>query len=118
MTQFVEQQENIQFVEFLPKGKKAREGSYIIKEGETLEGLVETIKDSDTYTKVYTLKVKGVDPSLVITGKKALVDGMGHGSLHVKPVIVGDLVRITFAGLYSTKNGKGYNLKVAVSRSK
>ena len=118
MTNFIRQEENVTFVEWLPKGKKAREGSYVIDEGKTLEGLVQNIKDSDTYGKVYTLKVKGVDTSLIVTGKKSLNDGMGYGEMVVDPVNEGDIVQLTFVGMYKTKGKDGYKILVAVARAK
>ena len=118
MSTFVKQEEDATFVEWLPKGKKPRDGSYIVKEGETLEGLVSIIKDSDTYKKVYTLKVKGEESALIITGKKSLNDGMGYGEMQVEPVKEGDLVQLTFVGMYKTKGKDGYKIIVAVARAK
>jgi len=112
---FQEQREEIIFVAF---GKEnAKENSYIVNEGEALEGLVEKIRDSQMYKKVYQLRVKGVDKPLVITGKMGLVEQMGHGEKQVEPVKEGDLVRITYIGMFKTGKGKdAYKFKVEVDR--
>jgi hypothetical protein len=69
------------------------------------------------YKKVYQLKVKGVEKSLIITGKTGLVEDMGHGEKAVDPVKEGDLVRITYLGMIKTGTGKdSYKFKVEVDK--
>jgi hypothetical protein len=112
---YQEQREEVIFVAF---GKeKARENSYVVLEGNTLEGIVEKIRDSQMYKKVYQFRVKGVDKPVVVTGKQGLVEKMGHGESPVEPVKEGDLVRITYIGMFKTGKGKdAYNFKVEVDR--
>ena len=113
---FVEQREDIIFVAF---GKEnAKDGSYVVEEGQSLIGTVVSIRDSQTYQKIYTLQVKDVPKPLLITGKRALVEAMGHGTRVVPPVKEGDLVKITYLGKIKTNKGKSaYNFKVEVDRS-
>ena len=117
MSQWQEQEENVKFVAF---GKEnAKEGSYIVEEGKTLEGVVEKIKDSSKgYGKIYQLRTKGVEEALIICGKTDLNNKLGYGNTAVMPVGEGDEVRITFTGMKPTKRGKPmYTFKVAVKRA-
>lgn len=117
---WTEQREEILFVVFgKEKVKPGQEAnSYVVEEGKAVEGLVEKIRDSATYKKVYQLRVKGVDKPLVMTGKTGLVEQMGHGEKLVEPVKEGDLVRITYLGMFKTGKGKdAYNLRVEVYRN-
>lgn len=110
------QEENVKFVAF---GKKqAKEGSYVIEEGKTLEGVIETIKPSEKgYGYIYTLRTKGVEESLIVLGKTDLNNKLGYGNSAVKPVQEGDMVRIKFTGMKPTKKGKSmYVFEVAVNR--
>jgi ribosomal protein S17 len=102
--------EDVIFVAF---GKEnAKENSLIVETGGTIEGHVVKIADSETYKKVYTLQVAGQTKRAVITGKTLLIKQMERNE-----VKEGDLVRITFLGMFKTSKGKpGYNLKVEVNR--
>jgi len=83
--------------------------SYLVKVGESLEGVVTEIKDSTKYTKIYTLKKKGEVKPIVITGKTDLVKKMGHSTAKVPKVVkVNDLVQITFKGVTKTTKGNNY----------
>jgi len=117
MSQWQTQEENVKFVAF---GKKAaKPDSYVVKEGETLEGVIENIKDSSKgYGKIYTVRTKGVDESLIVLGKTDLNNQMGYGNTATVPVIAGDEVRITFKGMKPTKRGKSmYTFSVEVKRA-
>lgn len=96
---------------------KDKNRAIIIKEGEYIEGIVENIKDSDIYGKIYTLRVEGKDRPVIITGKTALNNAMGHGTLTVRHVVqTGDLVRIEYLGQQKNKKGrKFYAFKVLVA---
>jgi hypothetical protein len=116
MSKWQEQEENVKFVAF---GKEnAKEGSYVVEEGETLEGVIERIKDSTKgYGKIYQLRTKGVEEALIICGKTDLNNKFGYGNTAVMPISEGDEVRITYTGMKPTKKGKPmYTLKVLVKR--
>lgn len=107
-------------VKFLILGKtnvKKPDTSFVIDLGQTVEGLVTEIKDSELYGKIYRLRVKSLDVPLIITGKTQLNDKLGYGKMEVKPVKVNDEVRITWTGTFKTKNGKGYTFDVAIARA-
>lgn len=93
--------------------------SLLIKEGESVEGVLTEIKDSPKYGKIYRLKVKGQDKPVVITGKSDLRDQMGHGDKTAKLVAeVNDLVQITFKGKTKTQAGNDYyNFKVGIAKN-
>ena len=105
------QQDEVTFVAF---GKEnAKQNSLVIEKDAFIEGHVTKIADSETYKKIYTLKVAGQDKPVVITGKTLLIKGMERNS-----VKEGDLVRITYLGMFKTSKGKpGYNIRVEVDRN-
>ncbi len=99
--------EDIFFASFgkIKKGQDAKK-SILIKEGESITGVVTKISDSTVYKKIYRLKVKKLDKPVVVLGKTDLVNKMGHGTAKAKIVVKeNDLVQITFNGM--TKTGKG-----------
>ena len=107
-------------VKFLTLGKKNVQKaatSFVIEQGETVEGLVTEIKESELYKKVFTLKVKGEDRPVVVTGKRDLLNKTGFGKLSVTPVKAGDMLRLTWIGTYKAKNGTGYKFEVGIKRS-
>lgn len=112
-----EQEENVKFVAF--GKKKQKEGSYLVKEGETLEGVIEKIKESQRgYGYIYNIRTKGVEESLIVLGSTDLNNKLGYGNSAVKPVEEGDQVRIQFTGMKPTKKGKEmYTFKVLVNRT-
>ena len=117
MTKWEEQEENSRFVAF---GKaKAKEGSYVVNEGDVLEGVIEAIKDTDKgYGKIYQLRSKGVEEALIVLGCVDLNNKLGYGNTAVPKVVEGDEVRITFTGMKPTKKGKSmYTFKVQVRRA-
>ena len=113
MTKFVTnttQEDDVKFVVFgaLKAGQDPNK-SYLVKAGESLEAIVTEIKDSPKYTKIYTLKMKGEDKPLVVTGKTDLVKKMGHSTAKVTSVVkVNDVVQITFKGVTKTQKGNTY----------
>jgi len=113
MTKFVNQtteEEDVLFAVFgaLKAGQDTKK-SYLVKAGESIEGVVTEIKDSPKYTKIYTLKKKGEDKPIVITGKTDLVKKMGHGTAKVPRVVkVNDLIQVTFKGVTKTQKGNTY----------
>lgn len=117
MPKWEQQEENVKFVAF--GKKKAKKGSYVVKEGDTLEGVIEQIKDSSKgYGKIYQLRNKEVEEALIICGNTDLNNKLGYGKTAVEPVVEGDQVRITFTGMQPTKRGKEmYTFEVAVLRA-
>lgn len=116
MPKWETQEENARFVAF---GKaKAKENSYVVDTGETLEGVIENIKDSEKgYKKIYQIRTKGVEEALIVLGNTDLNNKLGYGNQAVKPVDVGDEVRIKFLGMQPTKRGKEmYTFEVQVRR--
>lgn len=120
MTKFEAVEEKVVFVSWgKPKPGQKKESSYVVKEGETIEGLVRQIKDSSKgYGKIYTLEVKDSEDPVIITGKTDLNNKLGYGNMSVKPIAKGDIVRITYTGQYSTQGGKkGFKFDVEVARA-
>lgn len=117
MTKFEKVEEKVRFIAW-GKSNKKDATSVVVAEGESIEGIIDQIKDSTKgYGKIYTLRVKNIEEPVVVTGKTDLNNKLGYGSMAVRPVKVGDAVQITFVGTYSTKLGKGYKFDVAVARS-
>jgi hypothetical protein len=117
MSKWETQEEASKFVAF---GKnKARENSYVIEEGQVLEGVIEQIKDSDKgYKKIYQLRTKGVEEALIVLGSVDLNNKLGYGNTAVPRVVEGDEVRIKFTGMKPTKKGKSmYTFEVSVRRA-
>ena len=114
-----EAKEDVKFVVFgeLKQGQNP-EKSYLVKAGEKLEGVVANIKPSKLYGKIYTLKVKGEEKPLLITGKTDLRNKLGHGDTKVPKVVVeGDFIQITFVSLSKTNlNHDWYTFEVAVAQ--
>jgi len=99
--------EDILFAAFgeIKKGQDPKK-SILIKEGESLTGMVKQISDSPTYKKVFRLKVEGQDKLVLVLGKTDLLNKAGYGTAKAKRVVKeGDLIQITFDGM--TKTGKG-----------
>ena len=121
MVKYVTQTEEKEEVKFVSWGEvkpnQDATKSYLVKAGETVEGVVIDIKDSPTYTKIYTLKVKGEELPLLILGKTDLRNKFGHGNTKVKRVVkVNDLVQITFDSVSKTQKGRtwfSFTVKVA-----
>ncbi|MFP4017805.1 MAG: hypothetical protein ACLFUH_01005 [Bacteroidales bacterium] len=109
--------EDVLFCLFANKIKAGldKEKTYLVKEGETVEGTVTSIKDSPTYKKIFQLAVKGAEKPVLILGKTDLVNQMCYGD----PVVEeGDLVRITFVNKTKTqKNHDWYNFEVEVAKA-
>jgi len=93
--------------------------TYLVKEGETIEGVVTEIKDSTTYKKIYTLEVKGAAKPVVILGKTDLRNKMGHGATPTDITVeVNDIVRITFLQKKKTQKGHDwYDFDVEVAKA-
>lgn len=113
MTKFVNQtaeEEDVLFAVFgaLKAGQDTKK-SYLVKVGESLEGVVTEIKESSKYGRIYTLKKKGEEKPIIITGKTDLVKRMGHSTAKVPKVVkVNDLIQITFKGVTKTTKGNTY----------
>lgn len=83
--------------------------SILIKEGESITGVVKEINDSAVYKKTYRLKVDKVKPVVVILGKTDLNNKMGYGTKKANVVVkVNDLVQITFDGMVKTGKGRPF----------
>jgi hypothetical protein len=81
--------------------------SYLVKEGETIEGVVQKIKDSTDYKKVYQIKVKGVEKPLLLIGCMELNNKMGYGNAVAEHIVKeSELVRITYKGQTKTAQGR------------
>jgi len=107
-----QENEDVVFVAFGKENAKG-DNTYLVEAGGSIEGHVTKIANSETYKKVYTLQVDGVEKKVVITGKTLLIKQMERNE-----VKEGDLVRITYIGMFKTSRGKpGYNLKVEVDRN-
>lgn len=122
MAKFVNQtteDEEVLFCQFGDLDGKSKDTTYLVKEGETIEGLITSVKPSATYKQIFTLKVKGQKKPVLILGKTDLVDKMGHGNLVTDLVAEeGDIVRITFVNKTKTqKNFDWYNFEVAISKA-
>ena len=122
MAKFISQtseEEEVLFACFGELGKRDKETTFLVKEGETVEGIVTAVKDSPTYKKIFMLKVKGEDKPILVLGKTDLVDKMGYGNLVTDLIAeVNDLVRITFVNKTKTqKNYSWYNFEVAISKT-
>jgi len=103
--------EDILFASFgsIKKGQDPKK-SMLVKEGESIIGVVKEINDSAVYKKIYRLKVDKIEPIVVILGKTDLVNRMGHGTKKADIVVkVGDLVQITFNGIIKTGKGRPFN---------
>jgi len=116
MAKFVKVETNDDDCLFAAFGKLGRnqdaEKSVLVKEGESIEGVVTNIKKSKKYGSIYTLKVKKEDKPVVVTGKTDLNKKMAAGNVGVN-----DLVRITYKGSSKTENGFDYkNFDVAVAQ--
>jgi hypothetical protein len=118
MTKFEAVVEKCKFVAW-GKANAKDANSYIVKEGSTMECVLEQIKDSTKgYGKIFTVRVKDSEEPIVITGKTDLNNKLGYGTMAVKPVEVGDELQITYIGRYEAKLGQGYKFEVAVKRNK
>jgi len=111
--------EEILFAAFgeIKKNQKP-EKSLLIKEEGNITGVVTDISDSTTYKKIYRLKVKGQEKTVVVLGTTDLNNKMGYGTAKVsRQVKVNDLVQITFDG--KKKTGKGrpfYQFTVGIAK--
>ncbi len=106
----------------------AKETSFVVDEGDFLEAVVNDIKESDTYGRIFEVTAKEHDGPLVVTGTTMLLRELGYGrdkegtelpekDQDSKRVVIGDVVRIHFDGMIPTKHGKeAYNLWVEVDR--
>lgn len=115
---------NVKFVDWgeLKEGHE-KETCIVIKKGEKLQGLINSINQHDVFGYIYRLKVKDEELEILVTGSKALNrQMMGTGLTDEElekftPVKEGDKVRLTYNGMYTTKSGgKGYDITVAVNR--
>jgi hypothetical protein len=111
--------EEVLFACFGTLDGKDKATTYLVKEGETIEGLVTAVKDSPTYKKIFMLKVKGEEKPILVLGKTDLVDKMGYGNLVTDLVAeVNDLVKITFVNKTKTqKKYDWYNFEVAIKKA-
>jgi len=83
--------------------------SFLIKEGESLTGVVTAINDSSVYKKIYRLKVEGQEKTILILGTTDLNNKMGYGEKKVSQVAkINDLIQITFLGKKKTGKGRSY----------
>lgn len=111
--------EEILFASFgkIKKGQDPKK-SILVKEGESIIGVVKEINDSAVYKKIYRLKVNKVEPIVVVLGKTDLNNKMGYGTKKSNVVVkVNDLVQITFDGMVKTGKGRPfYKFTVGVAK--
>ncbi len=100
------------------KAGQDKSKSVLIKEGESLIGVVIDVQDSPTYKKVYRLKVKGEDKPVVVLGKTDLNNKMGYGTKKAQKVVqVNDLIQITYLGQKKTQKGRPfYSFTVGIAK--
>jgi len=113
--------EEILFASFgsIKKGQDPKK-SILVKEGESIVGVVKGINDSPTYGKIYRLKVDKLEPVVVVLGKTDLNNKMGYGTKKANVVVkVNDLVQITYNGMVKTGKGRPfYKFTVGVAEAK
>lgn len=113
MTTFVTNEtedEEILFASFgsIKKGQDPKK-SILVKEGDSLVGVVQEINDSAVYKKIYRLKVNKIEPIVVVLGKTDLNNKMGYGTKKSDvQVKVNDLIQITFDGMVKTGKGRPF----------
>lgn len=106
---------------FVSWGKKKADESFLVKKGESITGKVLKIKHSDKYGKILELKIKGEEEPLIIVGTTILIRELGYEKINNDDstyennirerkdanfiVEEGDVIRITFDGMLSTKGG-------------
>jgi len=94
--------------------------SLLVKEKESVTGIVTDISDSTTYKKIYRLKVDGEEKTVVVLGKTDLNNKMGYGTKKASTQVqVNDLIQITYEG--KKKTGKGrpfYQFTVGIAKKK
>lgn len=107
MPKFVKIAPKDEDVLFVAWGKLGRnqdaEKAILVKEGESIEGVVLEMKPSAKYGKILRLKLENQDKPVVITGKSDLNKKLDAGG-----VAVNDLVRITYTGVVKTQRGNDY----------
>ena len=112
----------------------AKETSFVVDEGDFLEAVVNDIKESDTYGRIFEVTAKEHDGPLVVTGTTMLLRETGYMRDEDKQelpeneqpvvksggkrVVLGDKLRIHFNGMTTPKPGKkaAYDLWVEVDR--
>ena len=94
--------------------------SILIKEGDSLVGVVKKISDSKTFKKTYKLKIEKEERLVIVLGTTDLRNKMGHGTVKADKVVKeGDLVQITFNGMTQTGNGRPfYQFTVGIAEAK
>ena len=111
--------EEILFASFgaIKKGQDPKK-SILVKEGESLTGVVKEINDSAVYKKIYRLKVDKIEPIVVVLGKTDLNNKMGYGTKKADVVVkVNDLIQITFDGMVKTGKGRPfYKFTVGIAK--
>ncbi len=118
MTRFVSvtpEQEDALFVAWGKyNDKHDKDTQYLVKENETIEGVVTELKDTTKgYGKILKVKAKGVDKPLLILGKSDI-----NRKLEAGEVKVNDLIRLTFKGVLKTNSGKSfYQFELAVAKA-
>ena len=114
---------DVKFVDY-GKLKEGHDKAYtiVIEEGKSMEGIITDIREHDTYRYTYRMKVKGEETDVLLLGNSSLnrqMKGLGLNDEQMKvfnPVEVGNKVKITFNGMYSTESGKGYDITIEVDR--
>lgn len=111
--------EEILFASFgsIKKGQDPKK-SILVKEGDSLIGVVKEINDSAVYGKIYRLKVDKIEKIVVVLGKTDLNNRMGYGTKKADvQVKVNDLIQITFDGMVKTGKGRPfYRFTVGIAK--
>lgn len=124
MAKFVQQTAEEEEVLFACFGRDALKGkddkkAYLIEEGQTLEGKIIKIQESNMWKKTFKIKVKGEEKPVIVLPKTDMLDKLGHGNL-VTDLIAeeGDLVQITFVEATKTQKGRTfYTFDVAIAKA-
>jgi hypothetical protein len=93
--------------------------SLLVKEKESIEGILTNVTNSDRYGKTFRFKVANIDKPVVITGKTDLVNKMGLGDARAKlKAEVNDMIQITFLGVQKTAKGNTfYKFEVGIDKA-
>lgn len=96
---------------FITWGEPKGDNSFVVKEDEAVEGVIQEVNENETFKYVYRLATKKYPEPLVLLGTTVLNKLLGHapdnGETHsIYPVQAGDKVRITYKGKVKVKNGK------------
>ena len=118
MTKFVNVTPDQEAVTFVAWGKyntkHDKDTQFLVKAGETIEGVVLELKDTAKgYKKILKMKVKSIDTPLLILGKDDLNEKLEKGGVKAN-----DLIRLTFVEIIKTKKDRSfYKFNLAIAQA-